>query len=325
MTRTRHAIAAALLALAVAGGPLVAAPTSAAASPVLTAPAKAAALPKTVGYRIATAELHLWKASTGKAYARIIKKGSTVRHTGVREHGRLQIVLNKKVYWVTFKYTKKAQWVSRVKVGESVKGRTIYAYQVGDSDASKVAVVIGQFHGEEKAGVDTARALMADARTVEGISLWVIPTVNPDGYAAGTRANARGVDLNRNWGYKWVKTAKGRYYSGPKAFSEPESKALKAFLADVDPRYVVGIHQPLYGVDSDGVKNTALQKRLIKYLKLPSKAFTCRTGCRGTMTQWVNHTLDGAAITVEYGSSPSKRYVTVTARDGLVKALGGHY
>jgi len=48
-----------------------------------------------------------------------------------------------------------AQWVSRVKVGESVKGRTIYAYQVGDSDASKVAVVIGQFHGEEKAGVDT--------------------------------------------------------------------------------------------------------------------------------------------------------------------------
>ena len=323
MTRPRDAVTAALLALAVAGGPLAAAP--AAAAPGLTVPAKAAALPKTVGYRITTAELHLWKASGGKAYARIIRKGSTVRHTGVRERGRLQIVLDREVYWVTFKYTQKAQWVSRVKVGESVKGRTIYAYQVGDPDASKVAVVIGQFHGEEKAGVDTARALMADTRTVEGISLWVIPTVNPDGYAVGTRANARGVDLNRNWGYKWVKTAKGRYYSGSKAFSEPESRALRAFLADVDPRYVVGIHQPLYGVDSDGVKNRALQKRLIRYLSLPSKAFTCRTGCRGTMTQWFNHTLDGAAITIEYGSSPSKKYVTVTARDGLVKALGGRY
>ena len=74
MTCPRDAVAAALLALAVAGGPLAAAP--AAAAPGLTVPAKAAALPKTVGYRITTAELHLWKASGGKAYARIIRKGS---------------------------------------------------------------------------------------------------------------------------------------------------------------------------------------------------------------------------------------------------------
>lgn len=324
MRRLRDLLATGLLAvLLIAGG--AAAPPAAEAAPVLTAPAKASTLPKVTGFRIGTAELHLWKASTGKAHARVIGKGAVLRHTGVRKNGRLQIVRAGHVYWVTYRYTKKAPWVSRVEVGESVKGRKIYAYQVGDPDAKKVAVVIGQFHGEEKAGVDTATALISDTRTVRGISLWVIPTLNPDGNAADTRANARGVDLNRNWSYNWKKTSTGRYYSGKKAFSEPESRAVKTFLAKVDPTYVVGLHQPLHGVDSDGVKNTTLQKRLIKYLKLPSKAFICRTGCTGTMTQWVNHRLDGAAITVEYGYTPSRKYVTVTARDGLVKALGGRY
>ena len=43
--------------------------------------------------------------------------------------------------------------------------------------------------------------------------------------------------------------------------------------------------------------------------------------------QWVSRVKVGESVkgTIEYGSSPSKKYVTVTARDGLVKALGGRY
>lgn len=43
------------------------------------------------------------------------------------------------------------------------------------------------------------------------------------------KANARGVDINRNWAYKWRKQGKkasASGYSGPKANSEPETKAL---------------------------------------------------------------------------------------------------
>ena len=36
-----------------------------------------------------------------------------------------------------------------------------------------------------------------------GTALWLIEDLNPDGHAAGTRQNANGVDLNRNFPYRW--------------------------------------------------------------------------------------------------------------------------
>lgn len=221
--------------------------------------------------------------------------------------------------------TKTPVIVSKVQIGTSVKGRDIWAYQIGDPKAAVAGLVIGQIHGDEKGGVSVVSKLMSGHR-IAGIKLWVIPTANPDGYASNTRYNARHVDLNRNFGTHWVylNGPSSRYYQGPSAFSEPESKALAAFMKKINPKYVAVIHQPLNAVDADGVKNLTYQKALVRYTGLPSKALTCSYsgGCVGTSTLWVNKNLAGSSLSVELPSSPSS-YLLSKVGTGIVTAMGG--
>jgi len=214
--------------------------------------------------------------------------------------------------------------VERRRIGTSVKNRAIFAYRVGSPTATIKAVVLGNMHGDEPAGVQLARAIIG-GEPVLGIDLWVVPTMNPDGLAAHTRQNARGVDLNRNWGTSGS-TQTGRYNSGPHPFSEPETRAMKRFLNLIDPSFVVSFHQPLHGVDSDQVKNKYLMHRLSVNLNLPTKPFTCGTGvCHGTMTGWFNFNHSGAGITVEFGAAPTRSYLTGRAATGTVSSLLGQY
>ena len=118
--------------------------------------------------------------------------------------------------------------VERVLLGRSVQGRPIWAYRTGNPSASHVVVVLGQMHGDEPAGVVTARSIRTKAQTATGADVWVVPTMNPDGRSAGTRNNARGVDLNRNWPTNWEPGSTAG--SGPA--SEPETQdAVRALTA----------------------------------------------------------------------------------------------
>nr|WP_255622160.1 M14 family zinc carboxypeptidase [Tessaracoccus sp. OS52] len=215
---------------------------------------------------------------------------------------------------------------SRQLIGHSVQGREIWAYQVGDPSATKVALILGQMHGEEPAGTLSAWGIINDHRSVKGIQLWVVPSMNPDGAAVRKRQNANGVDLNRNWPINYEANEPGtRYYAGTGPLSEPESKAMSEFIAAVQPQQMVSIHQPLTGVDNYKIKDRGLHDALVRELGLPSRSLDCGGDCRGTMTQWVNATTRGAAITIEYPIDVSDHYSAITARDGLVRAVGGTY
>jgi murein peptide amidase A len=211
-------------------------------------------------------------------------------------------------------------------IGHSVQGRAIVAYHLGNPDARRVAVVLGQMHGDEPAGPRVVRALRRAAARISGVDLWVIPTMNPDGRAAHTRQNARGVDLNRNFPRRW-RPLTGEYYSGPGPRSEPETRAVLRFLRDLRPTYVVSLHQPLHGVDTtDGGRvDPALRHRLARRLGLPEKPFRCWSACHGNLTGWYTDRGFGAAITVEFGAHPTRHYLTARAPRGLVRALGGHW
>ena len=204
-------------------------------------------------------------------------------------------------------------------LGTSVQGRKIWAYRLGESGAP-VMVLFATMHGNEAAPRQILRSLVSGPE-VHDIDLWVVPTYNPDGLAAGTRKNAHGVDLNRNFPYKW-KDLDGNYESGPKPASEPETKAVMKFLRTVKPRRILSFHQPLNGVDTD-TKKPRFARRVANALKLPAKSFDCGGVCHGTMTQWYNHKFSGVALTVEYGAKPGRKRMRVTAPRQVVKVLGG--
>lgn len=207
------------------------------------------------------------------------------------------------------------------RIGTSVHGRPIRAFHLGDPGAKVTAVILGSMHGDERAGIRVVDALRKGAR-IKGVNLWVIRTINPDGVARDTRGNARGVDLNRNFRHHWAPLS-GSYYSGPRPYSEPESRALRDFLNDVKPRFMVSFHQPLHGVGRDDERH-AFQRRLARGLGLPIQAFHCSGTCHGTMTSWYNATHRGTAITVEFGSGPSRHYLRTRAVRGTLRAVFAH-
>jgi hypothetical protein len=205
-------------------------------------------------------------------------------------------------------------------IGHSVRGRAIRAWHLGDPASPVKAVFIATMHGNEARPARILESLR-DGPPVTGADIWVVPTMNPDGRHRHTRKNARGVDLNRNFPVRWIRQH-GSYNSGRRPASEPETRAMMRFLRAVRPTYVVSFHQPLYGVDNSYWKTRALGQRLSEDLGLPQKRFTCNHGCHGTMTQWFNKRLPGAAITVEYGARMTWRQKHVTGPTGLLTSIG---
>jgi murein DD-endopeptidase MepM/ murein hydrolase activator NlpD len=134
-------------------------------------------------------------------------------------------------------------------IGQSVQGRDIVAHRIGDGPL-KVALV-GNIHGAFEANthrlveqlLDHFRAHPQDVP--DHVSLWLIPTMNPDGLATDHRWNANEVDLNRNAdtdldgcaGNDWAPDTVGHEGAhlgagGAYPFSEPESRAVRDFLED---------------------------------------------------------------------------------------------
>ena len=195
-----------------------------------------------------------------------------------------------------------------VVIGHSVRGRPIVAFERGDPSAP-ATLVVGVIHGSEPAGL----AVISQLRHLPlpaGVHLWLVPTVNPDGLATGTRQNAHGVDLNRNWPTAWKHNGVpwDSYYSGPRPMSEPENRAMRAFILRVKPALTIWYHQPLdvvYGSDP----HVAVLEHYARLSGLPYRRLTAP---RGAATRWQRrHFPSSPAFVVEF---PAGRIATATAR-----------
>jgi N-acetylmuramoyl-L-alanine amidase-like protein/zinc carboxypeptidase len=149
-------------------------------------------------------------------------------------------------------------------------------------------------HGNEPAGKAVV-ARLRRLRPPRGTALWLIPDANPDGAAAGGRPNAHGVDLNRNFPYRW-QPQDGVYESGPGPASEPETQALQRFIARERPRVSIWFHQALRIVVASG-GDARLQRLYSRRSGLTRERLPAY---HGTATSWQNRTFRGdTAFVVE--------------------------
>ena len=184
----------------------------------------------------------------------------------------------------------------RVVLGRSVEGRRIGAVRLGSAGARRTVLVVGAMHGDEPAGRAVARALETGPLPRRS-ELWVVRDLNPDGSAAHTRQNARGVDLNRNFPHRWRRRT-GRFDSGPRPLSEPETRIAHRLIRRIRPELTIWIHQP-YGIVVDASGDDRVERRVARLLELPHR----RLGfLRGTAVGWQNRAFPGTTgVVVELG------------------------
>ena len=183
-------------------------------------------------------------------------------------------------------------------LGRSVQGRPINVVHIGDPAAPRKVLVVGRIHGDEPEGRKVV-ALLRAAPPPPGVELLLVRNLNPDGLQRHTRQNAHGVDLNRNspQGRRFLGGPGTRYYAGPNAFSEPETRAIRALILRDRPAVTVWYHQPFGLVDRPESGGDAIARTYARVSGLGMHPLAPRPG---SMSRWENvRVRPGSSIVVE--------------------------
>jgi protein MpaA len=185
-------------------------------------------------------------------------------------------------------------------LGRSWQGRAIRAVEVGNPAGTPV-LVFGCIHGNETGGIPIAHALTR--LSPPDLDLWIVPVLNPDGVAGGSRGNAHGVDLNRNFPWRW-RPMDGVYESGPRALSEREARIAQRLILRVHPHVTVWFHQHLDMVWASG-GNRRIEKTFARVSGLP---YHPMPKLAGSAISWQNTALPGTtAFAAELPSGQPSR------------------
>jgi murein peptide amidase A len=175
-------------------------------------------------------------------------------------------------------------------IGYSVEHRPIRVLHVAGPGPR--VLVVGCIHGNECAGVAVVDALR---RTRPREDLWLVPDLNPDGYARRRRLNADGVDLNRSF-------PDGR---------EPETRAAVALIERLRPDVTIWFHQHENRVRAWGGSRLVARR----YARLAGMRYAAVPWPRGAATRWQNTALGEKSFVVELpGGTLDRREVAAQVR-----------
>lgn len=152
-------------------------------------------------------------------------------------------------------------------VGRSYDGRPIRAWRIGNPRSSRRILVVGCIHGSECAGTAVTAQLVNLLRPI-ALDLWVIQSLNPDGLARGTRGNARGVDLNRDFD----------------TVSQRETRIAQKLILRLRPDVTVWFHQPQAVVRAWGRSRSTARH----YARLAGERYRSLPWPPGSATRWQN-------------------------------------
>lgn len=224
-------------------------------------------------------------------------------------------------------------------IGTSVEGRNIYDFAIGAKDAEESLLVVSTLHAREYI---CSAMLMQEleyylrnynhslrgstpAKVLEHMQIHYIVMANPDGVTMAQnqyprwKANGRGVDLNNNFpAKKFVVSGKpgASGYTGKKALSEPESKAIAALTKELKKNRkllgVVNYHamgQIVFGdcadvkLKKDTQKMYQIARRLTGYYDAGGYSSGKSSPAGGSYREYVMDLLKLPSITIEVGKT----------------------
>lgn len=190
-------------------------------------------------------------------------------------------------------------------IGRSVEGRPLEVYAFGHGPHARM--IIADIHGGYEWNTAALTEQLVDflsehtSLVPPAVTLYVLPSMNPDGLARSHgydgRANANGVDLNRNfpldWKATWAPEGCWNYLpitSGTHPLSEPESQAVARFLLGRGIEALISYHSAALGIFAGGDPSTAQSLALAESLaRVSPYAYPPKnTGCdyAGEMVDW---------------------------------------
>ncbi|MEE2789495.1 MAG: M14 family metallopeptidase [Myxococcota bacterium] len=230
-------------------------------------------------------------------------------------------------------------------LGHSVEGRPIFGVELkANQPTDKSVLWCANLHGVEFIGAEMTLAALSDAAVTGGLvdqlrsraHVWLLPCLNPDGYAltwhrhgrgvlADLRKNARGVDLNRNFPKPGVAkrvwpTLNGwrtgsddpanAFYRGTSPLSEPETQAVSALSRRVNFHAGLNSHSTMGTLILPCLTVPAMSRHYAglvrafqsaqpwhRYLRLSARWLDTFTG---EQEDWQHHQLDMWSICVEH-------------------------
>jgi murein peptide amidase A len=192
-------------------------------------------------------------------------------------------------------------------VGTSIEGRPLRVRRLGHGP--RRVLWIGGIHGDEREGAIATLSLPATLTAIPGaldaVTLTILEDANPDGSAARTRGNARGIDLNRNY-------PAANFLAGPKfgqaPLDQPEARAVHDLVLAERPELVLVAHSwrgdRFINFDGPSAHLAERFSRLCGLRVQPSDKIAPTPGSLGS---WIGRKLGIPILTIEWlkGTDPA--------------------